>query len=89
MLERAEPIEVFDDVRVKVVQVEDLIGLKIQALVNNPSRADRDWMDVRLVLEAAAGQSRNVDWELLTSYLEIFGMPAKLEELKKWHGQAL
>jgi predicted nucleotidyltransferase len=88
MLERAEPIKVFEDVRVKVVQIEDLIGLKIQALVNNPSRADRDWMDVRLVLEAAAEQGREMDWELIASYLEIFGMTAKLGQLKDWYGEA-
>jgi len=88
MLKRAEPIEVFNGVRAKVVQVEDLIGLKIQALVNNPSRADRDWLDVRLVLEAAAEQGREMDWELLASYLEIFGMADRLEQLKDWHGEA-
>lgn len=87
MLKRAESLEVFDGVRVKVVQVEDLIGLKIQTLVNNPNRADRDWMDIRMLLDASAEQSARVDWELLADYLEIFRMKDKLSELRAWHGK--
>lgn len=87
MLERAEFVEVVDGVRVKVVQVEDLIGLKIQALVNNPSRADRDWMDIKMLLEASAQQRTNVDWELVADYLDIFRMNDKLSELRAWHGK--
>ena len=72
MLVRAESIPVFDDFRIKVVQIEDQIGLKVQALVNNPGRADRDWLDIRLLLEAAAEQGAPLDWNLLADCLEIF-----------------
>jgi predicted nucleotidyltransferase len=86
MLERAETVSVLDDLRIKVVHIEDIIGLKVQALVNNPLRAARDWADIRMILEAAKEQGRLIDWGLLEDYLEIFKLEAKLAELKVWYG---
>src|SRR5690606_4598506 len=88
MLKRAERLAVCEDVALPLVQIEDLIGLKIQASVNNPTRATRDWADIRMILEAAADNGRPVDWELLGDYLEIFHLQARLTELKAYHGQA-
>jgi len=87
MLARAEAIPVLGDFHIKVVQAEDLIGLKVQALVNDPRRADRDWTDIRLLLEAASAQGGQIDWELIADYLEIFHLEAMLTELKDWHGK--
>lgn len=86
MLKRADSLPVLDDVRVKVVQIEDIAGLKVQALVNNPDRATRDWADIRMLLEAAGEQKRAVDWELLGDYLALFQLESKLAELKEWYG---
>ena len=89
MLRRSEKLMVLDDVRLPVVQVEDIIGLKVQAAVNAPERAVRDWADIRMLLEAAARQKqRAIDWDLLADYLTIFNLHEKLPELKSWHGQA-
>lgn len=88
MLKRAEKLPVLDGVLLPVVQIEDIIGLKVQAAVNAPERSARDWADIRMILEMAAGQSRAIDWELLADYLAIFNLQAKLPELRSWHGQA-
>lgn len=89
MLRRAEKLIVLDDVRLPVVQVEDIIGLKVQAAINAPERAARDWADIRMLLEAAARQEqRQIDWDLLADYLTIFNLQEKLPELKSWHGPA-
>lgn len=88
MLKRAERLVVVPGVGLPVVHIEDLIGLKVQALVNNPLRATRDWADIRMMLEAARENADPVDWELVASYLEIFQMQDRLVELKEYYGQA-
>ena len=88
MLERADRIKVSDAHSVPVVQAEDIIGLKIQAIVNSPERATSDWTDIRMILECSKELNRSVDWQLLASYLEIFDMNAKLNILKNWYDPA-
>lgn len=86
MLKRAEVLPVLDDLGIKVVHIEDIAGLKVQALINNPERATKDWADIRMMLEAAGEQQQKIDWELLADYLAIFQLESKLAELKKWYG---
>ena len=86
MLRRAERLKVDAELQLPVVQIEDLIGLKIQALVNDPSRAVGDWGDIRLLLEAARQQRVALDWKLLEDYLRLFDLEHKLPELKSMHG---
>jgi hypothetical protein len=85
MLKRADRIAVADDLSLPVVQLEDIAGLKVQALANDPSRTDRDWSDIRLLVRAARERSPALDWELLGEYLRLFGMEQKLAELKSIH----
>ena len=88
MLKRAEAMPVLGDLNIRVVQLEDIVGLKVQAAVNDPTRASRDWADIRLMLETAGEQGRAIDWPLLTDYLEIFHLETRLPELKGYYGQA-
>jgi hypothetical protein len=88
MLARAERCEVAAGTALPVAQVEDIIGLKVQAAVNDPQRADADWLDIRLLLEAGARLGRPPDWALIADYLDIFGLGAELARLEGWHGQA-
>jgi len=86
MLERADRIEIEAGCALPVVHVEDIIGLKVQASVNDPKRATRDWADIRMMLETFSESGRTIDWELLTDYLALFGLDDKLEEMKEWYG---
>lgn len=88
MLDRADFIEIGSDLRLPVAQIEDLIGLKIQAAVNDPDRAEDDWHDIRLMLKQAASAGRTVDWSLVADYLSIFHLEHQLEELKRHYGSA-
>lgn len=88
MLERAERIEVEAGYTLPVVHVEDIIGLKIQASVNDPKRTTLDWADIRIMLENAADTGQRIDWELLKDYLDLFKLGSKLNDLKKWYGTA-
>lgn len=82
MLQRAERMAWPEGPAVPVVHWEDLIGLKIQAMVNDPGRALRDWADIHEIVRFAAGRRMALDWELLADYLELFDLHAKLLELK-------
>ncbi len=86
MLRRADLIQFEPGVALRVVQIEDIIGLKIQALRNDPDRAENDWHDIRLLIRHAREQSASLDWKLLGDYLEIFRLSDRLPELKILHG---
>lgn len=88
MLQRAECLPVIEGLTIRVVHLEDIIGLKVQALVNNPTRTTRDWSDIRMMLEASAEQGGAIDWELVVDYLRIFNLENRLPELREWHGDA-
>lgn len=83
MLERAEAIMVASDLSLPVARSEDLIGLKVQALVNNPARADGDWRDIRSLIVVARESGLALDWELIADYLRLFGLEPELARLKE------
>lgn len=86
MLERAERIEVITGLSVPVVSNEDIIGLKVQASVNNPSRETADWFDIRMIIECCYQSNQTVDWALLEDYLDLFDLKHKISAIKKWYG---
>lgn len=88
MLDRADRLEVTDSLRIPVVQVEDLIGLKTQAAINDSKRATADWADIRLLLEHCANAHRQPNWDLIADYLNIFHLESKLDEMKEWYDES-
>ena len=86
MLDRAERVPLTEDFSLPVVQMEDLIGLKIQAAHNDPSRNLSDWTDIRLLIENSSHNKQSVDWDLIGDYLELFNKKDKLVEMKNWYG---
>ena len=87
MLERAERLSWPEGVAVPVVHFEDLIGLKIQALVNDPSRQNRDWGDIFQILRHAGECAIAIDWELIIDYLTLFDLSHQLEDLVQAYGK--
>lgn len=65
----------------KVLRPEDIIGLKAQAIANNPGRKHQDSADIEELL-----RSTQVDWAAVKEYLELFGMGAYYQELKAKYG---
>ena len=86
MLKRAERIEFTPTCQIPVVHTEDLIGLKIQAANNDPSRADGDWADIRRLVQHSGEINQVIDWELVGDYLELFAQTDRLQELQQLHG---
>ena len=87
MLERAERIEIANGLTLPVVQIEDIIGLKIQAAVNDEQRAAADWADIRLMLEVSAQTGRALNWALIADYLDIFNLKSELACMRGWYGK--
>lgn len=85
MLERCDRIKVEDGCSLPVVQIEDIIGLKIQAAHNDPRRNPKDWQDIQMILAANGQQTKPIDWNLITNYLQIFKIENKLHQLKIWY----
>lgn len=88
MLDRAERLSLVAGVDIPVLQTEDIIGLKIQASVNNPSRALGDWNDIHRLVRHASETSSPLRWPLIEEYLAIFDQTAKLAELKALYDAA-
>ncbi|GFO68312.1 hypothetical protein GMLC_18910 [Geomonas limicola] len=84
MLERVEHKVLFGNgITLAVLQPEDLIGLKLQALVNDPRREPVDRNDIEMLM---AVRDRSMNWEIVREYFEIFEMLELFNELeRKYH----
>lgn len=80
MLARAKPYPIFrDTVSIPVVEVEDVIGLKVQAIANNPARRARDHVDIEQLMELYRDR---LDWTRIQAYYDLFELG---EEGKRLH----
>jgi predicted nucleotidyltransferase len=79
MLKRARKIPIFDGtLEVKTLLAEDLIGLKIQALVNDPeNRFLVDAPDIQRILHL---HKDKMDMGLVREYFQLFNKEALLDE---------
>jgi len=81
MLKRAVQKEIFGgSLKIKVLKPEDLIGLKLQAIRNDPERADRDTMDINSLISI---HGEGLDWSLIEGYFQIFDMEELYRKLVK------
>jgi hypothetical protein len=76
MLERKALPEILG---VPCLLVEDIIGLKIQALINNKRRRFRDLADI----QALAEKNRSLDWTRVKMYADLFGIWNEIASIKK------
>ena len=80
MLERAGAEKLFPEgPPIVVLKVEDVIGLKIQAIANAPHRRSQDLADIQNLVEV---HRESIDWELIQDYCALFGMMDVAEKLK-------
>jgi hypothetical protein len=86
MLDRAVERMLGDTgVAVRVVDAAGIIGLKIQAIANDPSRLDRDRDDVR---ELLLGAGPGIDLALIRGYFRAFEMEDLLDRILEDIGRA-
>lgn len=66
------------ELNIKCLLPEDIIGLKIQALSNDPSREFQDKADIQFLIE----NYPNMDWEKIKSYSDLFNKWDEIEQIK-------
>ena len=65
--------------KIKVLRPEDIIGLKIQAAVNDSERAEREFLDIEALMNH---YKERLDWDLIEEYFSLFEQEDKFKELK-------
>ena len=81
MLKRAVEKDVFEGtLRIRVLMPEDIVGLKLQAFTNDPSRRSGDLADIEALLSV---RRNHVDWDLVAQYFNLFEMETLLKEMMK------
>lgn len=81
MLERTVERQVLDGpLTMRVLQPEDLIGFKVQAMANNPARIQREQVDIESLLQAQRG---HLDWERIQQYYDIFNLGEEGRQLRQ------
>lgn len=80
MLARATRMPIFEGrLTIPVAKPEDVIGLKIQAIANNPRRRAREQYDIEQLAEI---HGHRLDWECIQSYFDLFEMGQEGKELR-------
>lgn len=87
MLSRSVTVKVQSGLSIQSLIPEDIIGLKVQAIANDPDREAQDIADIRALLATKKNNSQNTDWVLLESYFELFELENLFNELKESYGQ--
>lgn len=70
MLRRAQ-IRKLGDLAIKVLCLEDIVGLKVQAIANDTARKNREPADIEAIL---AKYRDEANWELLNEYFHLFNL---------------
>jgi hypothetical protein len=85
MLVKAVEKDIFEgSLKLKVLIPEDLIGLKFQAIKNNPSREQEDLEDIKTLISL---HGRNLNWSVIEKYARLVGMIDVCKNLKEGMGK--
>lgn len=85
MLKRARKIPIFNSqYEIHVLIPEDIIGLKVQAMINDPERKTLECADIELLMEHF---HTTMDWQLLEEYFELFNVKDYFGVLKTKYGK--
>ena len=86
MLARAKSYKVFGGKQtIRVVDPEDVIGLKVQALVNDPDRKPQEVSDIEMLMRLYGAK---LDWRRIEEFYDIFGLTEDFRRLRERHGHA-
>jgi predicted nucleotidyltransferase len=84
MLGRAREIDAFGgSLRVRTLPPEDIIGLKVQALANDPLRELQEIVDIRLLAERFGPE---MEWGRIREYFALFDRMEMYDELRQRYG---
>ena len=80
MLSRANKHKILGNLEVPVLIPEDIIGLKVQSIVNNPARQSLDMADIEYLLRECSEQ---FDMNIVREYFHLFDRGNELDALLK------
>lgn len=69
--------------KIRVLNPEDIIGLKLQALVNDTSREAREYADIEEIMDYF---KEKLNWNLIEEYFSLFENKEKYMKLKGKYG---
>jgi hypothetical protein len=80
MIGKAVEKEVFEgSLKVKVLIPEDIIGLKLQAIKNNPVRKQEDLEDIKTLISI---HEKDLNWSVIEEYAKTFDMMDVYKKIK-------
>jgi len=86
MLQRAKSYPAFGGKQnVKAVDPEDVIGLKVQAMSNDPARRSQELTDIERL---TAQYGTKLDWDRIQEFYDLFGLGEEAKKLKERFGRA-
>ena len=86
MLERSRAQPIFAGRQViKVLEPEDVIGFKVQALANNPIRRKKEEVDIEALM---AQLGSRLDWSRIQEYYDLFDLGEEARQLRARFGHA-
>jgi len=85
MLKESIETEVFEgQLKIRILKPEDIIGLKVQASMNDSVRLQQDFSDIESLMKY---YGKKLDWNRLQEYFSLFGQNQKFTELKSLYAQ--
>ncbi len=86
VLERAKSYPIFNRTQqIRVIDPEDVIGFKVQAMANNPLRRTKELVDIEALMELHGAQ---LQWQRIQEYFELFELGKEFTALKERFGHA-
>ena len=83
MLVRVQ-IRKLGDLSIRVLRPENIVGLKVQAIANDPTRKNRELADIESILDKFGNE---MDWSWLEEYFELFDLLEDFRALRKRYGK--
>ena len=84
MLKHSQPMK-FNDLSIMVLKPEDIIGLKVQAMVNDIARKNKELADIESILEKCKEQ---INWRNIKEYFVLFELDEEYKTLENRYGDA-
>ena len=86
MLARAKNYPVFGGKQtVRTADPEDVIGLKVQAMANDPERKPQELADIEMLMRLYGSK---LDWQRIEDFYDIFGIGEEARRLRERFGRA-
>ncbi|MDP3110614.1 MAG: hypothetical protein Q8M71_00745 [Thermodesulfovibrionales bacterium] len=78
IIEESKSFRGLGDIDISVALPEDIIGMKLDAIKNNPKREIQDWADIQAIVEVLGD---NLDWTKIRNYCKLLDMEEVYEKI--------